>query len=365
MAHNRAEIRLFGPFRVRRADGTDVDTREWRTGKTADLLRLLAVCDGQAVAVDTILDALWPRVDREKGMASLRTAASQIRRVLRQNCVERRYDGLALSSAWTDTVAFRRLATECHQHASANRWAAAIAAAYEADSLYLGDLRPHDPSVAILDEHRVSLRELRLQLLLDGADAAVEMQSYCDGITFATRATEIDPFSERAYRALMRSHAGSGETQRALAAYEQCRAVLADELGVEPAPQTRALHEQLRTAPVPLAARRSAGSAGSASSAGPAGSDAKRRIALLELIVDVARGMGHHVEADEAYQAAQALARRHGIPVASRPAMRTFPGYHSGRGSVAPIRIGDLVRELKGDRRPAPAMAEANVFDAG
>ena len=359
MAHNRAEIRLFGPFRVRRADGTDVDTREWRTGKTADLLRLLAVCDGQAVAVDTILDALWPRVDREKGMASLRTAASQIRRVLRQNCVERRYDGLALSSAWTDTVAFRRLAIECHQHAAAHRWAAAIAAAYEADSLYLGDLRPHDPSVAILDEYRVSLRELRLQLLLDGADAAVEMQSYCDGITFATRATEVDPFSERAYRALMRSHAGSGETQRALAAYEQCRAVLADELGVEPAPQTRALHEQLRTAPVPLATRRSGGSAGTA------GADAKRRIALLELIVDVARGMGQHVEADEAYQAAQALARRYGIPVASRPSVRTFPAYHTGRGSVAPIRIGDLVRELKGDRRQAPAMAEANVSDTG
>jgi DNA-binding SARP family transcriptional activator len=357
MGQDRVEIRLFGPFRVRRADGTEVDTREWRTGKTADLLRLLAVCDGQAVAVDTILDALWPRVDREKGLASLRTAASQIRRVLRQNCIERRYDGLMLVSAWTDTVAFARLAADCRRHAGANRWTAVIAAAYEADSLYAGDLRPHDPSVAILDEYRVSLRELHLQVLLDGADAAVELHSYDDGIAFARKATELDPFSERAYRALMRSHAGAGETQRALAAFDRCRAVLSEELGVEPAPQTRALYERLRVAPVAAAARRPGGAAGAA------GADARRRLALLELIVDVASEMGHQVEAEEAYQAAQAMARRHGIPVVERPSMHTFAAYRTDVRSVAPIRIGDLVRELNRDLRLAPQPADTRVSD--
>src|SRR2546429_9747467 len=77
MTQNELEIRLLGPLRVRRSDGTEVDPREWRTGKTADLLRLLAVRSGQPVPVDTILEALWPRVDPQEGLASPRTAGSQ------------------------------------------------------------------------------------------------------------------------------------------------------------------------------------------------------------------------------------------------------------------------------------------------
>ena len=40
---DRIEIRLLGPLYVRRADSTLVEPGAWRTGKTLDLLRLLAL----------------------------------------------------------------------------------------------------------------------------------------------------------------------------------------------------------------------------------------------------------------------------------------------------------------------------------
>ena len=87
------EIRLLGSLRVRRGDSSVVDASEWRTGKTLDLLRLLALDADQPVRIDSLLEKLWPDVDEARGRASLRTAASQIRRTLRTDCVARRLVG--------------------------------------------------------------------------------------------------------------------------------------------------------------------------------------------------------------------------------------------------------------------------------
>jgi hypothetical protein len=71
-----------------------------------------------------------------------------------------------------------------------------------------------------------------------------------DAVDYASRLLEVDPVSERASRSLMLGYAGMGEVHPALREYERCREVLAEELGVDPSPQTRAVHLQvLRPAP--------------------------------------------------------------------------------------------------------------------
>jgi hypothetical protein len=45
-----------------------------------------------------------------------------------------------------------------------------------------------------------------------------------------------------AFALLMRTHAAEGNTAEALRVYERCRKVIADELGVDPSPDTKALH---------------------------------------------------------------------------------------------------------------------------
>jgi DNA-binding SARP family transcriptional activator len=52
----------------------------------------------------------------------------------------------------------------------------------------------------------------------------------------------LSPFRESAYRLLMRAHASAGNAAEALRVYEQCRALLADELGVSPSRETQDLH---------------------------------------------------------------------------------------------------------------------------
>ena len=68
----RAEVRVLGPLRVRRADGHLVPAQEWRTAETADLLRLLALHVDEPVPVDVLVRTLWPRLDYRRGRASLR-----------------------------------------------------------------------------------------------------------------------------------------------------------------------------------------------------------------------------------------------------------------------------------------------------
>ena len=48
------------------------------------------------------------------------------------------------------------------------------------------------------------------------------------------KAVALAPFRERGYRLLMEAHAAAGNRAEALQVYEQCRRLLADELGAYP-----------------------------------------------------------------------------------------------------------------------------------
>jgi DNA-binding SARP family transcriptional activator len=65
-------------------------------------------------------------------------------------------------------------------------------------------------------------------------------------IGLAWRVLENDRAHEDAYRLLMRAHAALGERSSALRIYTRCVAVLREELGVEPLPETVALYNTLR-----------------------------------------------------------------------------------------------------------------------
>jgi len=76
----------------------------------------------------------------------------------------------------------------------------------------------------------------------DAAEAALLGQRQREALLFATLAVELDPMDETAHRLLMRAHAALGEIAAALRDFEDYRGRLAEELGVDPSPETRALH---------------------------------------------------------------------------------------------------------------------------
>jgi DNA-binding SARP family transcriptional activator len=60
-----------------------------------------------------------------------------------------------------------------------------------------------------------------------------------------TQLVALDVFREASYRLLMRAHAANGNRAESLKVYHRLRALLADELGASPGPDTEALYVEL------------------------------------------------------------------------------------------------------------------------
>ena len=67
-------------------------------------------------------------------------------------------------------------------------------------------------------------------------------------VEMATQLVALDPLREASHRLLMSSHLGAGDNARAAQAYAVCRDLLRSELGIEPSPTTRELHQRILTA---------------------------------------------------------------------------------------------------------------------
>jgi DNA-binding SARP family transcriptional activator len=104
------------------------------------------------------------------------------------------------------------------------------------------------------DRVRRQLEALYLRALdaLGRADLATEEVGAAIGA--AEAALTIEPFRESAHRLLMEAYAASGSRGEALRAYERCRVLLADELGVRPSAETEAAYVALLQDRAPVAA---------------------------------------------------------------------------------------------------------------
>ena len=243
--HPVLRVRLLGDLCVQRPDGTIVRYDEWSTGKTADLLRILALNNGRAVRVTSVIDKLWPNVGLDRARASLRTAGSQIRRATGVNCIVRQGVGVMLQGAWVDATLFLHDARLVQFAAQARRHTRVLDLTRAAERLYRGDFHAHDDDSPWARSEREYLEGSRRGILCAAAESAIALDRYDEAVALAETVIRIDRSSEAAHRALMRAHAAMGEIGSALRAFEACRAHLAEELGADPSAQTRALHLQL------------------------------------------------------------------------------------------------------------------------
>ena len=241
------EIRMLGAFEVCRPSGNVVAAGEWRTGKFADLVRLLALEAGDPVPTQRLIGILWPSSESSRAKASLRTAASQVRHVIGGDHLDRSPAGLRLKDVWVDVSAFRTLAGTVHRLRGTGPLVRMNDVAQKALALYRGDFAAHDERAEWAVRQRRELAALYRDVLCDAAETALELGSAIDAVDYACRATSVDPFSERATRSAMRAHAELGEMPRALEEFERCRALLARKLAIEPSPQTRDLRRLLLT----------------------------------------------------------------------------------------------------------------------
>ena len=121
--------------------------------------------------------------------------------------------------------------------------AVALAAAERAHELLsAGTAIGDEPYADWADPARERVRELLRRVRLAAAEAALATGNPRLAAGYAEAAMIADPFDEAAHRWYMSASVAAGEQAKALAAYEALRRRLGDDLGADPAPQTRELH---------------------------------------------------------------------------------------------------------------------------
>lgn len=243
--NDQMEIRLLGRLWIRQGNGSVVQAAQWNTGKTSDLVRLLALEADQIVSATSLTEKLWPEAAPAKSAANLQAATAQVRKVLGKDSITRHLSGLQLQGCWVDAVAHHGLGLEMRSALRSRDHAAVVTAAKQAEALYLDDFHAHDDETDWANDIRDDLRTRRKLMLVDAAESAIELGWMRDAIEMSTLAVSLDSCFERAHRALMRAFAGIGETDAAARSYERCRRNLTNERGTMPSPQTKALHLQL------------------------------------------------------------------------------------------------------------------------
>lgn len=98
---------------------------------------------------------------------------------------------------------------------------------------------------AWVEARRRELAALRIR----GLEAAIEFcvwnAEWGPATRYAESLIEMDPLRESSYRTLMSAAAAAGDRSAAARAYERCRKVLAEELGILPHPDTEALFDEI------------------------------------------------------------------------------------------------------------------------
>ena len=207
----------------------------------------------RSVPIDELADAVWGTATPAGAWeTALRAIVSSIRACLRQldrQCGVETTSGcyqLTLPpDTWVDVEASRRALEDAEAHARAGRtreaWGPANVAASIAARPLLGGV-----DAEWLTRARQSLRETRVRALECLAGVALANGEHPLAAQLAREVIELEPFHETGWRRLMRAHAAGGNRAEALHAYERCRKLLADELGVAPSPETEAIARGLR-----------------------------------------------------------------------------------------------------------------------
>ncbi len=219
---------------------------------------LLLVERGSPVPVERLADEVWPTGPPRHWQSALRGLVSRVRSLLVDVGVDHdpithvagRYR-LHLPDLVVDVEQAERHLHEARRLLDRQDVEGAQAAAGSARAI---SSRPVLPGVEArwVEGLRTTMAERHLDSLLLVAACRAHQGHVDTARSAAAQAVRLAPLREDAWRLAMRIEAEAGNTARALALYDECRHLLASELGTDPSGDTQELHtEILREVPVP------------------------------------------------------------------------------------------------------------------
>jgi DNA-binding SARP family transcriptional activator len=243
---------LTGRLAAERGDAR-VDERRLpgRQGRRA--LAYLVLERTRPVPIDELADAVWGTATPAGAWeTALSAIVSKLRASLR--AVDPRsavataagcYQLVLPRDAWVDVEAARDALELAESHVRAARfrdaWGPANVAAAITERPFLAGV-----DAEWIARARQRLRDTRVRALECLAAVARANGEHPLAVQLAREIVELEPFRETGWQALMRAYAGGGNRAQALRAYEDCKKLLADELGAAPSPETEAIARELR-----------------------------------------------------------------------------------------------------------------------
>ena len=247
-------IYLTGRMAVE-AEGQILDESAFpgRQGRLA--FAFLALSAQRPVARDALADSIWNDALPASWDSALKSLVSKLRTVLAaaglptdtittvSGCHQLRLP----VGAWVDLEASAR-AIDVAEAALARdeidrAWSEATVTTAIARRAFLpGEDAPW------IDDVRRSLRSRHVRALETLAQVWLAREKAPLAVASASEAIGLEPYRESGYRLLMRAHSLAGNRAEAIRTYERCAGTLADELGVDPDPETTALRARLQSA---------------------------------------------------------------------------------------------------------------------
>jgi DNA-binding SARP family transcriptional activator len=244
-------ISTLGPFTIQHND-EEIPASAWGSQQTRTVLKMLLTRRSHVVSADQLVDILWPDDDPDTARNRLHVRISQLRRALAPEnpsayILTHRggYGFNPEADCWIDAVEFEARAEWGRRCQECENLSEAIAAYETACALYRGDFLEEELYEDWTLAERERLRERFLTVLTELAECQARQGYYRRAIARCRQVLAIDACRETVYVRLMLYHYHAGEQSQALRTYERCCRILAEEMGVEPLPQTTDLYRQL------------------------------------------------------------------------------------------------------------------------
>jgi peptide/nickel transport system substrate-binding protein len=221
------------------------------------LFAYLVAEQSRPVPRDELAEALWGETPPATRDNALTVIASKLRGALAEAGLDGRklltsafgcYQLDLPEGTWVDIFAAASSAQEAEEALATGALEQAQAAAVSAESLARRPFLPGEDG-AWLEQKRRDLAGIRERAVTVLVDACMRSGSAREAAKWAEELIALSPFRETGYRRLMQAHIVEGNRAEALRVYEQCRQLLADELGAYPSPETDSIYRELLAMP--------------------------------------------------------------------------------------------------------------------
>ena len=243
------ELKMFGRFDAA-IGGVALDPALFHRQNVRSLLVLLAINQGRELSRELVESTMWPRTSPDIARKNFYSVWSQLKQSLTLpdgTCpyLVRHQYGCSLEQRYVQSDV-TRLSQICRELLFGNpdpqEWASMYA---ELDRDFSNELLPSEKNNPLVAAARNDFRLKLVDALVAASQSIVETGNPQWGIWFSRMALKHDKTREDAYVALMKAQIASDQRTAAMMTYLTCQRVLAEELGVDPSPETRALYESL------------------------------------------------------------------------------------------------------------------------